>query len=91
MSDRARLLEEFVYDMRHALRQLLRNPFVSAGTAAALMLTRLMSSLLFRVNAFDPLSLGVVTLLLAGVAALACLLPARRVMRVDPMVALRFE
>lgn len=64
---------------------------LAAGIAASLMLTRLMSSLLFQVNAFDPPSLSAVTFLLAGVAALACLLPARRAMRVTPMVALRME
>jgi len=64
---------------------------LAAGLVGSLMLTRLMSSLLFRVNPFDPLSLGAVTLLLAAIAALACFLPARRAMRVDPIVALRTE
>jgi putative ABC transport system permease protein len=64
---------------------------LAAGIAASLSLTRLMSSLLFRVDPFDPLTLGVVTFILAAIAALACFLPARRAMRVDPMVALRTE
>jgi len=62
---------------------------LAVGIAASLVLARLMSSLLFRVHPFDPLSLGFVTFLLAGIAALACFLPARRAMRLDPMVALR--
>lgn len=64
---------------------------LAAGLVASFALTRLMNSLLFHVRAFDPLSLGVVTFLLAAIAALACLLPARRAMRLDPMVALRIE
>lgn len=61
------------------------------GLAASLALTRLMGTLLFGVHPFDPLSLSVVTLLLVAIAALACFLPARRAMRVDPIVALRIE
>jgi predicted permease len=58
------------------------------GAALAAAGARLLSSMLF-VDAFDPLSFGVAFLLLAGVAALANWVPARRVARVDPMVALR--
>ncbi|PYT77706.1 MAG: hypothetical protein DMG40_22810 [Acidobacteria bacterium] len=64
---------------------------LAAGLAASFGMTRLMSSLLFRVHPFDPLSLGAVALVLASIAALACFLPARRATRVDPMAALRIE
>jgi putative ABC transport system permease protein len=59
------------------------------GIAAALGLTRLMANELFGITAHDPLTFTAVTILLALVALLACYLPARRAMRVDPIVALR--
>ena len=61
------------------------------GVVAALAITRGMSSLLFGVSATDPLTLAIVLLLVTDVAVLAAYLPARRAMRVDPIVALRYE
>jgi len=64
---------------------------VGIGLAASFALTRLMSSLLFEVQAADPKTFVLVPVLLASAALLACLIPARRAMKVDPLIALRYE
>jgi predicted permease len=64
---------------------------LSIGVAAAVVVTRWMSSVLFDVKPTDPLTFVAVTVVLGTVAFLASYLPARRAMRVDPMVALRHE
>src|SRR5579862_3570873 len=64
---------------------------IGLGFAASYGLTRLMQAMLFGVTAHDPLTFAAVVTLLLSLALLACWIPARRAMRVDPMVALRHE
>jgi putative ABC transport system permease protein len=64
---------------------------VAIGLAAAWGLTRLLTGLLFEVNATDPATFLSISLLLVSIALIACFLPARRALSVDPMIALRVE
>ena len=63
----------------------------AVGVVSALLVTRMMSSLLFGVSAADPVTFAAIPVLLAAVAFVACWVPARRATRVDPLVALRTE
>jgi putative ABC transport system permease protein len=75
--------------VRQGMRPALLGLF--AGVLVAAAMTRFMRNLLFQVSAIDPFVFGAVAFVLTLVAALACLIPARRATRVDPAVALRSE
>ena len=64
---------------------------VAIGTVASLLTMRAAASLLFGLKSYDPVTLSLAAVLLAGIAALASFLPARRAAKLDPMIALRDE
>jgi ABC-type antimicrobial peptide transport system permease subunit len=64
---------------------------VAIGIVGAAALTRSLTTLVFGIAPFDPLTFAAGALLLAAVALAGCYVPSRRAMRVDPMVALRYE
>ncbi len=84
-------------ESRNILRMVLRQGLglaitgAAVGLLGALIVSHLIAGLLYGVRPTDPLTFAGVTILLIGVALLACYIPARRAMRVDPMVALRYE
>jgi putative ABC transport system permease protein len=79
--------------MQLVLQQAVRLAIAGAalGLVAALLVSRLMAGLLYGIRPADPPTFAGVALLLTGVALLACYVPARRAMRIDPIIALRHE
>jgi predicted permease len=82
---------------RHVRQLILRQGMMLAtiglvlGLGIVFVLARFLKSMLYGISPSDPLTFTTITILLAGVALLACLIPAQRATRVDPMVALRDE
>jgi putative ABC transport system permease protein len=64
---------------------------VGSGVMAAALLTRYLNSMLYQVNAIDPVTFGGIALFLTIVALSACFIPARKATKIDPLAALRYE
>ena len=75
--------------LSHAIRLAIIG--IAAGSVAALVATRALGTLLYRISQTDPVTYAGMAVVLAGVALLASYIPARRATRVDPMIALRNE
>ena len=94
-------MEALFHDLRYGVRPLVHQPGftgmllavsgVAIGLVGSLGLTRLLTGLLFDVSVTDPLTFGLVPVLLLMIALLAIYLPARRATRVDPLGALPYE
>jgi putative ABC transport system permease protein len=85
----AQNIEIFRMVMKQGMRLVFTGLLI--GLPASFAMTRLLGSLLFGLSPTDPVTFAIVSLLLLGVALLACLLPARRATKTDPMIALRYE
>jgi ABC-type antimicrobial peptide transport system permease subunit len=85
----ARVMDVFKLVVGQAMMMVLIG--IAIGLIGAFAITRVMASLLYGVSATDPITFGLVSLLLATIALIACIIPARRATKVDPMVALRYE
>ena len=76
---------------RDALTLILTGCGIAVGLVGAAFATRALSTLLYEVSSTDPAAFATVAVLLALVAAVACIVPVRRATRIDPLVALRVD
>ena len=84
-------METLFKDIRYAVRSIGKRPGFATIAVLTLALGIGANTAMFEVNPLDPITFGLVTLVLALVAVLACYIPARRATKVDPLAALRYE